>query len=206
MKKNQFNFGIGLIIILTFIGFLLSKKSINLTITWIIGIIIGFVLQRSGFCFTAALRDPILIGGTDHTKSAILAIAFATIGFSIIQYRVFKSGDLVPGNISPIGLHVALGAFLFGIGMVLAEGCTTRILTRIGQGFSIGFLVLISFSFGSLLAAKTFNFWERTSIAKGKDIFLPYIIGWKPSLLLQFGTLFFLYILANWYGKKHIGY
>lgn len=206
MKRNQSYFGLGLIILLIFIGFLLGKESSKLPIIWILGIIIGFILQRSGFCFTAALRDPILVGGTDHTKSAILAITLATIGFSIIQFRVFKAGDLVPGNISPVGIHVALGAFLFGIGMVLAEGCTTRILTRIGEGFSIGIIVLISFSIGSLIAAKSFSFWEKISIAKGKDIFMPYIIGWGPSLLLQFSILFILYILANWYGKKHIDY
>lgn len=206
MKRNQSYFGLGLIILLIFIGFLLGKESSKLPIIWILGIIIGFILQRSGFCFTAALRDPILVGGTDHTKSAILAITLATIGFSIIQFRVFKDGDLVPGNISPVGIHVALGAFLFGIGMVLAEGCTTRILTRIGEGFSIGIIVLISFSIGSLIAAKSFSFWEKISIAKGKDIFMPYIIGWGPSLLLQFSILFILYILANWYGKKHIDY
>ncbi len=206
LKKSQFPYGVGLMVILILVGFLLGNFNSKHSIIWLIGIIIGFVFQKSGFCFTAALRDPVLIGGTDHTKSAILAILLATIGFSIIQFRAFQVGDLVPGNISPIGIHVAIGAFLFGIGMVLAEGCATRILTQIGEGFLIQILVLIFFSIGSLIAAKSFGFWEKISIAKGKDIFMPYIIGWGPSLFLQFGALFFLYILANWYGKKHKGY
>ncbi len=206
LKKNQFTFGIVLLIILIFIGFLINKQNPKHSTVWILGIVIGFTLQRSGFCFTAAFRDPILVGGTDHTKSAILSISIATVGFSIIQYKVFQTGDLVPGNISPIGLHVAVGAFLFGIGMVIADGCTARILTRLGEGFLIQILTLIFFSIGSLIAAKGFNFWERISIAKGKDIFMPYIIGWIPSLILQFSILIILYILANWYGKKHTGY
>lgn len=206
LKKNQFHFGIILLVLLIFIGLLLNNQNPKHSTIWLLGIIIGFTLQKSGFCFTAAFRDPILVGGTDHTKSATLAISIATVGFSIIQYKAFQAGNLVPGNISPIGLHVAIGAFLFGIGMVIADGCTTRILTRLGEGFLIQILTLIFFSIGSLIAAKSFNFWERISIAKGKDIFMPYIIGWGPSLVFQLSILLFIYILANWYGKKHIDY
>ncbi|WDU83426.1 YeeE/YedE thiosulfate transporter family protein [Caloramator sp. Dgby_cultured_2] len=70
---------------------------------WILGVAAGFTLQRSRFCFTASMRDPVLTGGTSLTKAVIIAIATATVGFAAIQYgAVLKGAEKIPGNISQL--------------------------------------------------------------------------------------------------------
>lgn len=203
---NQIPFGIVLIIILIIIGFSISKYGPKHSMSWLLGILLGFTLQKSRFCFTASLRDPVLTGGTNLSKAVITTIALATVGFSAIQYSAHLAGEPIPGNINPAGVHIAVGAFMFGIGMVIAGGCASGTLMRVGEGFLMQMLSLVFFIIGSVWGAKDFGFWERNFIEKGKAVFFPDAIGWLPSLVLQFGLLIALYILADWYGNKGSDY
>jgi hypothetical protein len=37
-------------------------------------------------------------------------------------------------------------------------------------------------------------------------VYLPELLGgWGPAIVVQFGLLFIMYILADWYGKKKSG-
>jgi hypothetical protein len=37
-------------------------------------------------------------------------------------------------------------------------------------------------------------------------VYLPQLLGgWVPAIIVQFGLLFALYVLADWYGKKKAG-
>ena len=200
---NQIPFGIALIIILIIIGYSISGNGPKHSMSWLIGILLGFTLQKTRFCFTASLRDPVLTGGTSLSKAVIITIAIATVGFSAIQYSTSLAGKPVPGNISPAGIHVAIGAFMFGIGMVIAGGCASGTLMRVGEGFFMQMLSLVFFIIGSIWGAKDYGFWERNFMERGKTLFFPDAIGWLPSLVLQFGLLLGLYILADWYGDKN---
>src|SRR5699024_6665623 len=99
---------------------------------------------------TASLRDPVLTGGTSLSKAVITTIAVATVGFAALQYGAYLKGDPIPGNINPAGIHVAVGAFMFGIGMVIAGGCASGTLMRVGEGFVMQWLSLVFFIIGSL--------------------------------------------------------
>lgn len=202
-KKNQVPYGIALIIIVAIIGWSLNSLGPKHTVSWIIGIFLGFTLQKSRFCFTASLRDPVLTGSTSLSKAVIITIALATVGFSAIQYKAHLAGQHIPGGINPTGFHVALGAFLFGIGMVIAGGCASGTLMRVGEGFMMQWLSLVFFIAGSLWGVKHIEFWKKTFVNKKFAIFLPNVIGWIPGLIVQFGLLLGLYILADWYGNRN---
>lgn len=202
-KVNQIPFGIGLLIIIIILGYVIKNLGTKHPMSWLLGILIGFTLRNSRFCFTASLRDPVLTGGTSLSKAVILTIALATIGFAAIQYGAYLEGTSIPGNISPSGVHIAIGAFMFGIGMVVAGGCASGTLMRVGEGFMMQWLSLIFFIIGSLWGAKHFGFWENTFMSRGKEVFLPDVLGWFPALILQFGLLLSLYILADWFGNKN---
>ncbi|SKA81247.1 hypothetical protein SAMN05443428_10435 [Caloramator quimbayensis] len=202
-KVNQIPFGVVLLIGLIGFGFFMANQSPKSAVMWVFGVAAGFTLQRSRFCFTASMRDPVLTGSTSLTKAVIIAIATATVGFASIQYgAVIKGAEKIPGNISPVGIHVAIGAFMFGIGMVIAGGCASGTLMRVGEGFTMQMLSIVFFIIGSLWGAKDFGWWTNTFISKTKPVFLPNLIGWAPALLIQFGLLLALYILADWYGNR----
>lgn len=201
-KANQIPFGIVLLIIIIIIGYSIKNLGPKHPMSWMLGILLGFTLRNSRFCFTASLRDPVLTGGTNLSKAVIITIALATVGFAAIQYGAYLEGESIPGNISPPGIHVAVGAFIFGIGMVIAGGCASGTLMRVGEGFMMQWLSLIFFIVGSLWGAKHFGFWETTFMNRGKAVFLPEVLGWFPALVIQFGLLFGLYVLADWFVNR----
>lgn len=201
-RMNQVPFGIGLLVLVIIIGYAIKNLGIRHPMSWLFGILFGFSLRNSRFCFTASLRDPILTGGTNLSKAVIITIAIASVGFSAIQYGAFLKGEPIPGNISPAGLHIAVGAFMFGIGMVIAGGCASGTIMRVGEGFMMQLLSLVFFVIGSLWGAKNFGFWKTNFMDSGVKLFLPDAIGWFPAIALQFLLLFGLYVLADWYGDK----
>lgn len=201
-KANQFPYGVTLLAVLVIIGIFLSRESPKLGIYWAFGIAFGFVLQKSRFCFTASLRDPVLTGSTSLTRAVIVAFVIATIGFAAIQYSAFLRGEPIPGNISPVGVHIAIGATMFGIGMVISGGCASGTLMRVGEGFMMQWLSIIFFVIGSLWGARDFGWWTKMFIAKSPKIFLPDVFGWGIAFFGQLILLGLLFILAELYEYK----
>jgi len=200
-RVNQIPFGVGLLIAIVGIGFFIASGSPKSALMWGFGVALGFTLQRSRFCFTASLRDPVLTGSTSLTKAVIIAIATASVGFAALQFAAASKGSPVPGNISPAGIHTAIGATMFGIGMVIAGGCASGTLMRVGEGFMMQMLALVFFIVGSLWGAKDFGWWSRQFMPK-KGVFLPDVLGWPLALLFQFGMLLALFVFADWFGNR----
>jgi uncharacterized membrane protein YedE/YeeE len=204
-QKNQIPFGIGLIIVLVIFGLFLSTISGKLSLFWLTGISFGFILQKSRFCFTSSMRDPYLTGGTKLTRAVLIALAITSIGFTAIKYGDFTRGLEVSGQsyVVPISIATAVGAFMFGIGMVIAGGCASGTLMRVGEGFTMQLLALFFFIVGSLWGAHDFEWWEHNFISKGKAVFLPDILGWFGAILVQLLVIAILYILAEkWEARK----
>ena len=199
-RVNQIPFGVILLISILGIGFFIASGSPKSALMWGFGVALGFTLQRSRFCFTASLRDPVLTGSTSLTKAVVIAIATASIGFAAIQFAAASKGSPIPGNISPAGIHTAVGAVMFGIGMVIAGGCASGTLMRVGEGFTMQMLALVFFIIGSLWGAKDFGWWLK-QFAPAKGVFLPDILGWPMALLVQFGLLLAIFVFADWFGN-----
>ncbi|GKX32033.1 hypothetical protein SH1V18_45130 [Vallitalea longa] len=202
-KKNQIPIGILVLIVITFIGVLLGLETNNTLLFWMTGILFGFILQKARFCFTASMRDPYLTGSTSLTRAVLIAFAITTIGFTAIKYGYFRNGLPVPGMgyVVPISLATVIGAFLFGIGMVIAGGCASGTLMRVGEGFSMQLLSLAFFIVGSFWGAHDFGWWKEHIISKGKAIFLPDIFGWLGAVVIQLLIILLLYIAAVKYEK-----
>lgn len=201
--KNQIPFGILIAIVMIISGILLSNNSIELGLYWIIGISFGVILQKSRFCFTASMRDPYITGGTALTKAVLVAFAITTVGFTAIKFGAYSNGLVIPGQnyIVPISFATIIGAFMFGIGMVISGGCGSGTIMRVGEGFLLQVLTLFFFIIGSLWGAHDFGWWNEHVISKGKAIFLPDIFGWLGSIIIQLVLIGFLYILADKWQK-----
>lgn len=202
--KSQIPFGIGLFIVLVVFGLFLSTISDKLSLFWLTGISFGFILQKSRFCFTAAIRDPYLTGGTMLTRAVLIALAITSIGFTAIKYGDFARGLPISGQsyVVPISIATAAGAFIFGIGMVIAGGCASGTLMRVGEGFTIQMVALFFFVVGSLWGAHDFGWWKLNFILKGKAVFLPDVLGWFGAIFVQLLVIAILYILAEKWGIR----
>lgn len=203
---------IGIVVVVACIGiaFYAQKQNNNGAYIWIIGILLGYTLQRSRFCFTAAMRDPILTGGTSLTKALVMALALSTVFYTAMQIKAYGwnvsgldfavKGKI--GNIAQVGWHTVIGGILFGIGAVIAGGCASGTLMRMGEGFVQQWITIIFFIIGTMIAHPL-----MAPLTKGtKAVHLPQALGgWIPALIVQFGILFAIYLLADWYGKKKTG-
>ena len=208
-KKSQIPISIAVIVVMSGFALYLATISPNLSLFWIIGCCFGFILQKSRFCFTASLRDPALTGSTSVTRAVLIAFAFTTIAFTAIKYGAYLKGLPIPGQsyVVPISLATAVGAFIFGIGMVIAGGCASGTLMRVGEGFGMQLLSLFFFVVGSLWGAHDFGWWKLNFMLDAPKVFLPDLFGWAGALILQLLVIAVLYILADkWESKKLTGH
>lgn len=203
-KKNQIPFGLLIVLVAIAIAIVLGFKSANLALFWITGLAFGFILQKGRFCFTASMRDPYLTGGTSLTRAVIIAFALTMIGFTAIKYGYAAKGLPIPGMsyVAPVSLATLVGAFLFGVGMVIAGGCASGTLMRVGEGFFMNLISLVFFIVGSLIGANHFGWWKEHVISKGFSMFFPDVFGWMGGLLIPLAVLLILYIVAEQYEKK----
>lgn len=204
-KKSslQITFGVVLVIALIVVGYVLDVNvSSKSSMMWIFGILFGVTLQRSRFCFTAAVRDPALTGATSLAKSVIIAIAITSAGFAAIHFAKGEA-TLATGVYSfvrPVGAHTAVGAFLFGIGMVIAGGCASGTLMRIGEGFSMQMVTLVFFVVGVVLGIMNRPFWKKVFFFD--PVHFPEKFGWFLALCLQFGLLLACFLIIEVIAEK----
>jgi hypothetical protein len=213
-RKRIIQIGIGVVFVAVYIALCFYVQSVNPNGAFImlIGLALGYVLQRSRFCFTAAFRDPKLTGSTALTKAVILALMLSSLVYAVLQMKstgyALESlvvGEL-PGNIKAVGLHTALGGFIFGIGAVIAGGCASGTLVRMGEGFLQQWIAIVFFVFGSVIGSAILIPMQSTFLYSKEAVYLPQMLGgWIPALIVQFGVLICLYIFADRYGRKKAG-
>lgn len=206
-KKNQIPYGFLTVAGIIGIALLLNMNSSNVAFFWLTGAAFGFILQKGRFCFTASMRDPYLTGSTSVTRAVIVAFAVTTIGFTAIKYGYANVGLPIPGMsyVAPVSFATIIGAFIFGVGMVIAGGCASGTLMRVGEGFVMNTIAFLFFIMGSLWGAHDFGWWKEHVISKGTSVFLPDIFGWMGAVVLQLVVLLVLYVVAEQYEKKRGG-
>jgi uncharacterized membrane protein YedE/YeeE len=120
----------------------MSEATLFTTISFIIGLSYGVIAQRKQFCFSGSIKDIILFSHTRRTASLIVAITTAIFATQAIGY--FYSVDFTTTryymNINY--LFIILGGALFGFGMMISDGCSSRHLIKFAQGEKESFLIL----------------------------------------------------------------
>ena len=205
-KMNQIPIGILVLGGILALGLWLAGMNEKMVFYLVTGLCFGFILQRSRFCFTSAFRDPILTKSTSLTRAVLIAFAVATVGFTAIKFGATE-GALDMVGVNALSLATAIGAFMFGIGMVIAGGCASGTLMRIGEGFTMQMIALVFFIIGSMLASSHKVFWTENFHDNGTQIFLPNVadMGYLWAAVLQLAFIGVLYFLAELYEKKHTG-
>ena len=205
-RQIQIGLGIALVIIALVVSLIVAPSYPNAPYFIVIGLGLGYVMQRSRFCFTAAYRDPTLTGETKLTKAVIVAFALCTIMFFGFQSSHVDLADpsTYPGN--PINISLVFGAFIFGVGAVLAGGCASGTFVRIGEGYVQNLIALVFFIFGSVFGNAITSRIGGTFMTAGSKVYLPAVLGGHvPALLVQLAALLLLWIAADRWEKRKRG-
>ena len=132
---------------------------------WSFGLafIFGFVGNRTAFCPMGAVSDIVAMGSWSRMRMWLLAMAVAIIGASTLHYLGLV--DLSKSFLQRPNLlwfsHLA-GGFLFGIGMVLASGCGSKTLIRIGGGNLKSLVVFVFLGISAYMTLRgLFGPWRR---------------------------------------------
>ena len=100
-----------------------------------LSVLFGAIAQRTHFCTMGAVADIVNIGDWSRMRMWVLAIGVAMLGFNAMVAAGWldagKSFYTVPRL---TWLSAIVGGALFGFGMVLASGCGSKTLVRVGGG------------------------------------------------------------------------
>lgn len=123
---------------------LTSLSSQVLWASFILSFLFGAIAQRTHFCTMGAVSDVVNMGDWARMRQWALAAGVAMLGFGLLVWmgKVDASKTLYASN-RILWLSALVGGALFGFGMVLASGCGSKTLVRIGGGSLKSIIVFI---------------------------------------------------------------
>jgi uncharacterized membrane protein YedE/YeeE len=125
----------------------INPAALATTVVWCgfgLGIALGFLMQKSRFCTMGAIADVVNFGDWSRARMWMAAVAVALLGVTAMT----AAGWIAPakslyGGDRVLWLSACVGGLLFGFGMVLAGGCSSKALLRMGHGSLKGLVVFI---------------------------------------------------------------
>jgi len=150
-------------------------------------------------------REPHMTGNATMAKSVALSICVVAVGATVLKYAVpvRAEGEAVLHAMNYVrgtfGWGGVFGGFMFGLGAMLAGGCGTGTLWRVGEGQIKLWLVMFVFGISVSLCSlwvKT-NEWEADEVL-GKYVYLPETLGYGPALALVLFAMAAWYVVVSW--------
>jgi uncharacterized protein len=115
-----------------------------LVAAFFLSLVFGAITQRTHFCTMGAISDVVNMGDWTRMRQWGLAIGVAIGGFALLAYAgLIDSSKTIHASHRWLWLSGATGGALFGFGMVLASGCGSKTLVRVGSGNLKSLIVLV---------------------------------------------------------------
>ena len=112
-----------------------------------LGLVLGYVLQKGGFCMNTAFRSIVFEKNRFVLRSWILVLLI-----NLILVHLMDELAVITITRTPLfWLAIPVGSLVFGVGMVLAGGCTSGSCYRAGKGMLGSSAALIGFLLAALL-------------------------------------------------------
>jgi uncharacterized membrane protein YedE/YeeE len=187
--------------ILLFLGFTAAVFLLNSPDHWrrgflcLISTTFGFGLKFAPFGFTCTFRT-FLQGDFVDAMHFFVFLGLSTLFVSIIQLfhslkPLFELNPSFQVSHDHIGVALALGSFLFGMGMQLASGCASGTLVGLGEGFVKSWICIWFFIAGTVVGIidPIYDWW--TGLPKTTNVVT---LPWYATvvILVFFAALFFV--------------
>lgn len=154
---------------------------------WLTGLVLGVALYHASFGFASAYRSMIVARDMRGVQAQLLLLALTTMLFAPVLASGAIFGQEVGGAWAAAGVSVAVGAFMFGIGMQIAGGCGSGTLYTAGGGSLRMLMVLFCACLGSYWASLHMGWWQQ--LPSLETVVLPDVLGWKSALMVQLGVI-----------------
>ena len=152
--------------------------------TFIVTLLLGGVMQQTSFCTMGALADLFVMSNLSRVRQWSLAIGVAILGVMFMSsFGLIDVSKSIYTSNKLMYLSILTGSTLFGLGMMLASGCGSKTLVRIGGGSLkslVVFLVLGLVAYMTLrgfLAVIRINTLDKFFITLNSHQDLPSIVS-----------------------------
>jgi len=169
----------------------------------------GYVVHQSRFCTMGALSDWFNLGDTSRLRMWAVALAVAILGFHGLSIghwidpsaTIYASGPVLwASNL--------LGGALFGVGMVLASGCGSKTLVRVGGGSLKALVVMLVMGLAALatmrgitgvLRVNTVDTWAyEPAHGNTLSVWVEALTGWSSTTAMGLCALLAAGVLLWW--------
>lgn len=187
-----------------------------------IGVLFGFFAHRSRFCMRSAVIE--FSRGTREGKLTVWLFTFST---AVIATQAFiLAGWLEVADARQLSARGSLsgaivGGAMFGTGMILARGCSSRLLVLAAQGnlrallSGLVFAVTAQSALSGLMSPLRLDIASWWTVEGGSARDLLVWLGWNHTIGLVFGGVWLLAALVwawrqrvqfwNWFGAIGVG-
>lgn len=146
---------------------------------FIIGLTFGVIAQKAQFCFSGSIKDYLQTGSTRRGASVIMAMIVAIISTTLLTayYEVdVTESYYFRENINYFA--IIFGGILFGSGMMIADGCSSRNLIKFAQGDTYSLVTIIFIGIFAFATTKGFMN-EIVSVVTGSET----LISWSSAIV-----------------------
>lgn len=134
----------------------------------------GALAQRTHFCTMGAIADIVHMGDWTRMRMWVLAIAVAIVGFNgMVGLGWIEARHTIYAGSNLLWLSSLVGGLLFGFGMVLASGCGSKSLVRLGGGNLKSLVVLIVLGLSAFATLRGLTAVLRVATVDAAVIRLP---------------------------------
>lgn len=171
----------------------------------------GGLVQKSHFCTMGALSDIVNMGDWSRMRMWVMAMGVATLGFQGMAWmgwidpsKTFYTASRV------LWLSALMGGLLFGFGMVLASGCGSKTLVRMGGGSLKALVVLFVMGFAAFATLRGITaVWrvqtvDAVGFGMAGSSSVPHWLaawlgqpGWSTALALSMGLAMLVWALSS---------
>lgn len=152
----------------------------------LIGLPLGYVMQRTRLCFNSAYRTALLQKDFTLLRMILLAVVIQMAGlYALAQFGL---GGVRVNVVPFFVLANVAGGFVFGVAMTFAEGCSSTVWYRVGNGNLGALVTLIGFAVGEWIVET----WDPLAAIRGPELTpdsgaaatLPNFLGLSPWLVV----------------------
>ena len=148
--------------------------SLVLAAGFALSVAFGALAQRTHFCTMGAVADVINMGDWTRARMWALAIAVAVLGFNaMVALGWTEARQTIYAGTTVRWLSALVGGAMFGFGMVLASGCGSKSLVRLGGGNLKSLVVLLVLGISALITLRGLTAVWRVATLDRVSIELP---------------------------------
>lgn len=163
---------------------------------------IGYTMQRGRWCMVQAFREPHMTGDYTLAKGVMVSILLLAVGVAVVKATGLREPvHYVRGT---FGFGAVFGGLIFGLGAMLAGGCGSGSLWRVGEGQVKLWLTVVTFGVSNALLTPKFKEWEWEGTAEksgvlGQWIYMPdTFLGYGGTLAVIALAMCLWYLIVSW--------